>query len=117
MKLTEELLKKIVITGSIIGILFLYWFAGSISLDPISSLDGVPKDTEVKLSGEVLSVSQTEKVAFVTIANYAIEATEVVVFKDRDILLSEGDYIEVVGTTEEYQGEMELIASSIVVVE
>lgn len=117
MQLSEELLKKIVITGSLAGIVFLYCFAGTISLDPIASLDGVPKDTEVKLSGKVLSVSQSEKVAFIEIANQAIEITDVVVFKDHDIWLTEGDYVEIVGTTEEYEGEMELIASSIEVVE
>ncbi|MAG60294.1 hypothetical protein CL619_00760 [archaeon] len=117
MQLNEELLKKIVISGSIIGIVFLYWFAGTITLDPIASLEGIPKDTEVKLTGEVLSVSQTEKVAFISVANQAIKITEVVVFKDHDIWLDSGDYVEIVGTTEEYEGKMELIASTITVLD
>ena len=90
-------------------------YSGTVRLDPIRSLEGIAKDSEVNLQGEVISVSQTDTVAFVEVANEAVVVTDVVVFKDRDIWLHAGDYIEVVGTTEEYQGEMEIIASEMIV--
>lgn len=113
MQLSESLLKKIVISGSIIGIVFLYWFSGQVTLDPIASLDGVKEDSEVRLQGEVLRVTQTDKVAFIEIANQKVEVSEVIVFKDKDLWLNQGDFVDIVGTTEEYEGEMELIASTI----
>ena len=38
---------------------------------------------------------------------------KVVVFKDKNISLKKGDYIEVLGTVEEYEGELEIIGDRV----
>ncbi|MBT4446445.1 hypothetical protein HOA92_03055 [archaeon] len=114
MQLTETLLKKVVLCSSLIGLVFLYLYSGTITVDTVDTLDGIREQSEVKISGEVISVSQLEKVAFVTIGFEKLETTDVVLFLDRDLLLSSGDTVEITGTTEEYNGEMQLVASSVV---
>ena len=117
MQLSEAFLKKLAMSGAVLGIFILYLYSGSISFDSVETLDTVRPDTEVKLSGEVLRVSQTEKVAFVQVANEVIDVSDVVVFKDRNLTLATGDKIEVIGTTELREGEMQLIANQILLLE
>jgi DNA/RNA endonuclease YhcR with UshA esterase domain len=116
MELTEALLKKVVLVSSILGIVTLYLYSGTITVDTVDSLEGVHEESEVRIVGEVLAVSQLEKVAFVTLGRETIEETEIVLFLDRELLLEAGDIVSIVGTTEEYEGEMQLVASSVVLV-
>ena len=113
MQLSETLLKKLAISGALLGIILLYFYSGTIQFDTVESLERVRPDTEIVLTGKILRVSQTEKVAFVQVANEVIDVSDVIVFKDRNLTLAEGDAVKILGTTEIYEGETQLVASRI----
>ena len=55
-----------------------------------------------------------EKVIFIELTGERTETVDVIVFPDSDIFVNEGDYIELSGTIEEYEGKKEIIANNIV---
>lgn len=113
-EMEEKNLLKTAVAASLAGLLALFLLSSWTELDPITSLEGIAEEEEVKLSGIVGKVSDREKVLFLEVHNEKVEKTEVVVFKDREILLAEGDYVEVTGTIEDYLGRKEIIANKIV---
>jgi DNA/RNA endonuclease YhcR with UshA esterase domain len=75
-----------------------------------SNIKDIKADEFVKIKGIVESVNEREKVAFVNIIQP--EQIEVVLFKDKENLdLQTGDYVEVSGKSEVYNGEMQIVAS------
>ncbi len=115
--MNEQHLLRVCISISLLGLCVLLLYSGELNLEPISheQLQTTADDATVNIQGTVLEVSQQDTVAFLTIANQKIEETPVVVFKDQDIYIHEGDYIELSGTVETYKGEKEIIASSITI--
>ena len=59
-------------------------------------------------------MSQQDRVAFIELQGERVETIDVFLFADEDVYLQEGDYVEITGTVEEYQGKKEVIASKIV---
>lgn len=111
----ERNLFKISLVGSILGIVILWLAASQIELSEsmISQIDGVPEGDEVLVKGVVTKVTDTEKVAFLDISQEEIKSVTVVLFKDEDVDLAEGDYVEIEGTVEDYEGEREIIANKV----
>ncbi len=108
----EKTLIKISLVTTIIGLLFLFFYVDNLEIK-ISDLSSAKPEEEIKISGVVERLSTEDKVIFLTINGYKEEINEVVVFNDEEIFLEEGDYIEVTGLVENYQGKKEIIANKI----
>ncbi len=111
---TESNLLRVSIAISLLGLIFLYLYASEIRLDPVTEIDTLRIDSSVTVTGRVSKVTQQEHVAFLDIENEKIEKTKVFLFKDHDIWIHVGDYVEITGTIEEYEGEREVIGNSVV---
>ncbi|MFH1682262.1 MAG: OB-fold nucleic acid binding domain-containing protein [Candidatus Woesearchaeota archaeon] len=110
----EKNLLKIAIFVSLTGLLLLFFLSSWTGLDPVASLEGIAEEEEVLVAGVVGKVSDQETVLFLEILNEKVEKTEVVLFKEEDVFLSEGDYVEITGTVEDYEGKKEIIANKVV---
>jgi hypothetical protein len=113
-QMQEKTLLKISLLTGIIGIIFLYLVSIAIELPTVQKIDRLAEETEVKLSGIIGKVTSKDQVAFLEVMNEKIEKTDVILFKDQDIYLGEGDYVEITGTIEDYQGRKELVGNKIV---
>jgi len=111
----ERNLFKISLIGSILGIVILWLVASQIELSEsmISRIDDVPEGDEVLVKGVVTRVTNTEKVVFLDVSQEEIKSVTVVLFKDEDVSLMVGDYVEIEGTVEDYQGEREIIGNKV----
>jgi len=56
-------------------------------------------------------VVNMEKVSFLKVAQEKTEVVSIVLFKEEDINLEKGDYVEVIGEIEEYEGKNEIIGN------
>ena len=111
----ERTLFKIAILCFLVGIVPLFFIADNIDLREIdvSEIEGENIGDDVKLLGEVVAVSNTEKVMFLEVAQQKIEIVDVVLFKEEDIMIKEGDYIELVGELDDYNGSVNIIANAV----
>lgn len=111
----EKTLLRISLLVALIGLLLLYFFSLELELNTVSNLEDVKKGDKVKVKGVLGKFVEKEKVAFLEVWNEKIEKVNVVLFKDEEKLnLKEGDYVEIEGTVEEYQGQKEVIGNKIV---
>lgn len=115
LKMNEKTLLKISVVMVLIGLLFLFFYVKTLNLAAVSEIDTFQPEEQVKLSGTVQKISNTEKVLFITLAAEKTELTDVIVFNQEDVLIAEGDRIEIIGTVEDYNGQREIIANQIVV--
>lgn len=107
----ERNLLKISLIFSLVGIFCLYLIAENIDLH-YSEIKDLEKDEFVRLKGIVDRVADSEKVAFVELMQP--ESISVVLFKDKEFIdIQEGDYIEVAGKTEEYEGELQIVGNMV----
>lgn len=110
----EKLLLKISLIGALIGILILFFLSEHfINVDEVSieKLDELNEGTDVKIKGIVRRLTDLEKIAILDISQP--KSVTVILFKEGNLTIKEGDYIQVVGEIEEYEGKMELIANEI----
>ncbi len=110
----DKTLLKISLGVGLLGVLVLYFLSSGISLEAVENINTIEEEEEVKVTGVVGKVSEQEKVVFIKIWNEKIEEINVVLFKEGEIDLKEGDYVEITGTVEEYEGEKELIGNEVV---
>jgi len=109
-------LLKIALICSLLGLIILYIVAENISIDE-KTIDKINKDdfgSDVKIKGAVNKIIDLENVMIVEITQPT--NMPVVLFKEEDINLSEGDYIEVIGEIDEYNGELEVIGHRVRVI-
>ncbi|MBW2963301.1 OB-fold nucleic acid binding domain-containing protein [Candidatus Woesearchaeota archaeon] len=111
----ERNLFKISLIGSILGIVILWLVSSQIELSEsmISKIDSVPEGDEVLVKGVVTKVTDTEKVVFLDVSQEEIKSVTVVLFKDGDVSLAAGDYVEIEGTVEDYEGKREIIGNKV----
>jgi len=111
----EKTLLKIALIFSLVGIILLFIFSNNVSIKEINigKINEEDLDTTVKIIGRIEKVSDTEKVIFLTIGQEKIETIPVLLFKDSNISFAPGDYVEITGTLEDYEGEKEVIANKI----
>ena len=109
----ESTLTKIAIITSLVGILMLFFVTDFVDLDSanIDQLDDDAFGDTVKISGLVTKATNREKVIFLEVAQP--DTIDVVLFKDHDVDIPNGSYVEVEGTLEEYNNEQEIIANKI----
>ena len=71
---------------------------------------------DIKLIGKIERVTNADKVVFLEISELKTEKISVILFKDRDIDLIEGSYVEVSGEIDDYNGKREIIANSVKII-
>lgn len=110
--MNEKTLLKISLAATILGLTFLFFYAGQFDLRAIENAN-LPEE-KVQLQGIIKTLQMKDKVAFMVIEGQRVETTPVVVFPPEELFLKAGDYVEIVGTVEEYQGKKEVVASSVI---
>lgn len=111
----EKLLLKISLVVGIAGIVLLYFLSSQAELPAVKSLEGTEEGEKVRISGMIGKVSEKNNTLFIEILNEKIEKTHVVLFKEsEEVALAEGDYVEIAGTIEDYQGKKEIVGSKLV---
>jgi DNA/RNA endonuclease YhcR with UshA esterase domain len=113
----EKVLTKLCIVTSLIGLLVLFFYTSSFTFDPVTSIENIPKGDTITIKGIVGKINQQNTVAFIEVDNEVIEHTPVILFKDKDITLKEGNYVEITGTIEEFEGKKEMIGNKVVLIE
>ena len=109
----EGLLLKISLICSLIGVLALFFLSENIKLDEasIDDISRLKEGNDVKIKGFVNKITDLDKMAILDVAQ--LKSVPVVLFKSGNLTISEGDYIEVTGEIQEYEGKMELIGNEI----
>lgn len=114
----EKTLLKIALICSVVGIALLYIFSEGIEIDE-STIDKINKGSigeSVKIKGVLSKVSNAENAVFLEITQP--QTIDIVLFKDKhtNITMEEGDYVEIIGKIEEYEGKREVIADRVRVI-
>ncbi|MBU0627940.1 MAG: hypothetical protein KKC75_02030 [Nanoarchaeota archaeon] len=107
----EKTLLKTAIICAILGVFIIYLISENVVLDE-SSIGKIKEEQigkDVKLKGVVNSVFNSEKATIITIT----QPEEIKVMLQGNISLSEGDYVEVIGEVDEYNGELEIIGNRV----
>lgn len=109
----ERTLLQISIVMIIVGLAFLYFYAEEVEVPAAERLAALLPEEKVKIHGIISRINQQDTVAFIELQGERIETVDVILFAGEELYLQEGDYVEITGTVEEYQGKKEVIASSI----
>lgn len=109
----EKSLLKVALVCSLVGITTLFFISEFMEVEErnIGEITIDDLDKNVKIIGTVSKVIDTDKVLMMDIIQP--QKLKVVVFKDKEINLKKGNYIEVLGKVEEYEGELEIIGDRI----
>ncbi|MEA2036193.1 MAG: OB-fold nucleic acid binding domain-containing protein [Nanoarchaeota archaeon] len=111
----EKTLLKIAIGCALIGVFVLYIISDSVKIDEtsIGKIEEEDIGSDVKVKGRVERLYEGEKVSIITIIQP--EDMSIIVMKqdNKNLSLEEGDYIEVIGEVDEYNGELEVIGNRI----
>ena len=112
----ENTLLKIALVCSIIGIALLFIVSQSIGVDEksIGQIDMASIGEYVKINGAVTNVVDKENVMILTIEQPS--KINVVLFKKKPVELREGNYVEVIGKIDDYEGKPELIGDKVRVI-
>ena len=107
----DETLKKIALTGVIIGLLGLFTISMTTSEEDlaISRIKLEDDGTKVSFSGKVVDIRSVNDATILTIARNE----EISVFVQNEVNLTLGDTVQIKGEVEEYQGKKEIMASEI----
>ncbi len=96
-----------------LGLIFLFFYSEELDLEKKTHLEENYIEDEVKIVGEISKVSKQDKVIFIEVSGQKVIKTDAIVFADKNIFLEEGDFVEITGTIEEYNGKKEIIANSV----
>ncbi len=110
----EKTLYLISVMVILLGLPFLFFYADEADLPSVARIDSELPEEKVRVSGRITRLSDHDKVIFLELQGERIETMEIVLFKEEEIFLHEGDYVEVSGTVEEYRGKKEVIADKVV---
>ncbi len=110
----EKTILKLALFVSLGGILLLYYLSSGIDFDAVKGIEEIPENQEIKVIGKLGRVVEKDEVAFLELWREKIEKIPVVLFKDNNISLRKGDYVEITGTVEDYQGKKEIIGNKVV---
>lgn len=108
----EKTLIAIAIICSLAGVFALYIISESISINEstIEKINNGKIGSNVKLNGVVKDVFSGNKSTIITIT----KPEEVkVIFYEKGIGLQKGDYVEIIGETEEYNGEVNIMGNRV----
>ena len=94
----EKQLLKIAMISSIIGLILLFFFTTKIKEFTVSETKEVEEGRDVKIIGKIERINDIGKVMYISVGQEKIEKIDVVLFKEKDFFLYEGQTIEVIGT-------------------
>ena len=106
----EKKLLKLALICSLLGTALLYFISLTISQEE-KSFSLVQDDEYSVISGEVASVNNYGNVSFLKI--YQKLPVDVVIIGNNYIDLKKGDFVDVRGTKQDYEGKKELVADEI----
>ena len=109
----EKTIFKTSIIVTLLGLSFLFFYAEEVDLKNVARIDSELPEESVTMQGVVKRVQQSEKVIFLELEGERVETVDVLLFTSEEIYLKEGDFVEVSGTVEEYEGKKEIIANSV----
>ena len=106
---------KIALIAGISGLVILFIMSSNIEITE-KTIDKITKDNvgdQIKLNGVINKVAEINSTTFIELVQP--QKITVVVFKkdERNLSLSYGDYVEVIGKVEEYKDSFEVIAQRI----
>ncbi|MBW2980996.1 hypothetical protein KY360_06280 [Candidatus Woesearchaeota archaeon] len=109
----EKSLLKVALVCSLVGVTVLFFISEFIEVEErdIDEITIDDLDKNVKIIGTVSKVVDTDKVVIMDITQP--QKLKVMLFKDEEINLKKGNYIEVLGKVQEYEGELEIIGDRI----
>ncbi len=99
----------------VVGIVFLLLYADEFEVQNVATLENRAPAETVKMQGVVTRVTIKDAVTFAEIEGERVEKTSIVVFTQDDVYLKEGQYVEVEGKVEDYNGKKEIIANKVIV--
>lgn len=107
----DETLKKIALTGVIIGLLGLFAISMTTSEEDlaISRIKLEDEGSKVSLTGEVVDIKVIDGATILTISRQE----EISVFVQEELNLTRGDIVRIKGEVGEYQGRKEIMASQV----
>lgn len=111
--MNEKTFLKIAIFTSLIGILILLFIVETTEI-PLSKISGITNDKigqQVKIQGFISSIKSISSSTILTISDTTSNIK--VSFFSQNVGLYKGDYIEVIGKVQEYQNNLEILASEI----
>ena len=109
----ERSIFKVSLIIILVGLSFLFIYTENLDLEAVRSISDSVSEDQVKLKGVIEKLRKHEKALFLNIEGERVENIDVVVFVDEDILVEQGDYVEISGEIEEYKGKKEVIANEI----
>lgn len=104
---------KVSLAVTIIGLLFLFFYAEKVSI-PSQNETAILPHRAITMQGKISSLRQQGKAVFLEMLQEKVEPTTIILFPDKNTTLSEGDFIEVTGVVEEYNGQTEIVANKVV---
>lgn len=108
----ENTLLKISLISSIVGILVLLFISSFVSTGEksISNISKEDLGSSVRINGIITEVRQLRGATSINVAQ--LQEINVIVFDN--VTLYKGDYVEITGKIDDYEGNQELIADKIV---
>ena len=112
----EKILLKISLITSLVGILVLLIILEKIDVSDsnIAAINKNLSEKEVKIKGEITRIRETPAFSMINVKDDTGNI-DVVVFKEENLELKEGDIIQVEGQVTEYQGKLEILAKRIII--
>ncbi len=109
----EKAIFKLSVIMIVLGMILLFFYAQELNLKVVESLELSSAEETIKIEGIVERLTKTNKTYFLQITGYKPETMDILLFPKSALYLKEGDYVEVQGQVEEYQGKKEVIADEI----
>jgi len=112
----EKTLLRIALICTIIGIAVLFFISSNIEVTE-KTIDKINKDNlgeDVKVKGVIDRVTQTNSTIFLELTQP--QSITIILFSKQNISLEKGDYIEVIGEIDEYEGSLEIIGQRVRVI-
>ena len=107
----EKTLLKIALVATLVGLCFLFFYSEELELNVVENIEETSQEEIVKVRGVVKKLNVQEKVIFLEILTDNDETITAILFSSEDVYLNEGNYVEVVGEVEEYQGKKEILTN------
>ena len=79
----------------------------------ISKIENEKIGKSIKIIGRVGRVTDTGKMIFLEVEQEKTEQVTIILFKPGDITLTQGEYVEIVGEIDDYNGKKEIIANRV----
>lgn len=105
---------KICLSISLIGILILFIYTGSLSLDikDISLINKEDLNKFVKVNGQVTSIRDLPGILILSLKDKTSQI-KVIIFKEDELKIKKNDILEIEGIVKEYKEELEIQAEKV----